>query len=203
MAVLFIIHAQIPQHRIQQSERPLLFKGLFGSVVVGRFTGIAGLGGVPRERQRMQVAGPLLSVCLAPFNHEKPFQHEQHERPKPSARLVGVSNPVLLQQPGEECLGKVLRVVDGVTTHWSVVLAATRSDTTRAQAALEHLCRIYWYPIYHFVRREGHSTHDAQDLTQEFFARLLEKHWIADADQSRGRFRSFMLLMLKRFLVGE
>jgi len=90
-----------------------------------------------------------------------------------------------------------------VTTHWSVVLAAARSDTTRAQAALEHLCRIYWYPIYNFVRRQGHSTHDAQDLTQEFFARLLEKHWIADADQSRGRFRSFLLLMLKRFLVVE
>ena len=90
-----------------------------------------------------------------------------------------------------------------VTTHWSVVLAAARSDTTRAQAALEHLCRIYWYPIYHFVRRQGHSIHDAQDLTQAFFARLLEKHWIADADQSRGRFRSFMLLMLKRFLVAE
>ena len=90
-----------------------------------------------------------------------------------------------------------------VTTHWSVVLAAARSDTPRAQASLEHLCRIYWYPIYHFVRRQGHSTHDAQALTQEFFARLLEKHWIADADQSHGRFRSFMLLMLKRFLVVE
>jgi RNA polymerase sigma-70 factor (ECF subfamily) len=90
-----------------------------------------------------------------------------------------------------------------VTTHWSVVLAAARSDSPRAQAALEHLCRTYWYPLYHFVRRRGHSTHDAQDLTQEFFARLLEKHWIADADQSRGRFRSFLLVMLKRFLVGE
>src|ERR1700721_3116446 len=90
-----------------------------------------------------------------------------------------------------------------VTTHWSVVLTAPGADTTQAQAALEHLCRIYWYPIYHFVRRQGHSTHDAQDLTQEFFARLLEKHWIADADQTRGRLRSFMLLMLKRFLVLE
>ena len=90
-----------------------------------------------------------------------------------------------------------------VTTHWSVVLAASRKDTTRAQAALEHLCRLYWYPIYHFLRRQGNATHDAQDLTQEFFARLLEKNWIAAADQSRGRFRSFMLLMLKRFLVAE
>jgi RNA polymerase sigma-70 factor (ECF subfamily) len=90
-----------------------------------------------------------------------------------------------------------------VTTHWSVVLKAARSDTTRAHEALEHLCRMYWYPIYHFVRRRGHSTHDAQDLTQEFFARLLEKHWIAHADQSRGRFRSFLLLVLKRFLASE
>ena len=90
-----------------------------------------------------------------------------------------------------------------VTTHWSVVLTAARNDTPRAQAALEHLCRMYWYPIYHFVRRRGHATHDAQDLTQEFFARLLEKNWIAHADQSRGRFRSFLLLVLKRFLAGE
>jgi len=90
-----------------------------------------------------------------------------------------------------------------VTTHWSVVLAAARNDTTRAHAALEHLCRLYWYPIYHFVRRQGHSVHDAQDLTQEFFTRLLEKNWIAHADQSRGRFRSFLLLVLKRFLSVE
>jgi RNA polymerase sigma-70 factor (ECF subfamily) len=89
-----------------------------------------------------------------------------------------------------------------VTTSWSVVLTATRSDTTRARAALEHLCRIYWYPIYFFVRRQGHSTHDAQDLTQEFFAQLLEKHWLAQADRSRGRFRSFMLLVLKRFMTA-
>lgn len=80
-----------------------------------------------------------------------------------------------------------------VTTHWSVVLTATGADTTRAQAALEHLCRMYWYPIYHFVRRQGYSVHDAQDFTQAFFARLLEKKWIAGADQSRGRFRSFLL----------
>ncbi len=67
------------------------------------------------------------------------------------------------------------------TTHWSVVLTAAGSGTPRAQAALEQLCQIYWYPIYHFVRRQGHAMHDAQDLTQEFFARLLEKNWIAHA----------------------
>lgn len=90
-----------------------------------------------------------------------------------------------------------------VTTHWSVVLTATGADTTQARVALEHLCRQYWYPIYHFVRRQGHSMHDAQDFTQEFFARLLEKKWIASADQSRGRFRSFLLMVLKRFLAVE
>lgn len=89
------------------------------------------------------------------------------------------------------------------TTHWSVILTAAHSDSTRAGAALEHLCRSYWYPIYHFVRRQGHSTHDAQDFTQEFFARLLEKNWIAQADQSRGRFRSFLLMIVKRFLAAE
>ena len=99
--------------------------------------------------------------------------------------------------------GDVPRAPVFVTTHWSVVLTAARNDTPRAQAALEHLCRIYWYPIYYFVRRQGHSTHDAQDLTQEFFARLLEKNWIGDADESRGLFRSFLLLMLKRFLAVE
>jgi RNA polymerase sigma-70 factor (ECF subfamily) len=90
-----------------------------------------------------------------------------------------------------------------VTTHWSVVLSAAHSDSTRSQAALEQLCRLYWYPIYHFVRRQGHSTHDAQDFTQEFFARLSHKNWIAQADQSRGRFRSFLLMVLKRFLAVE
>ncbi|HTR42334.1 MAG TPA: sigma-70 family RNA polymerase sigma factor [Pseudomonadales bacterium] len=89
-----------------------------------------------------------------------------------------------------------------VTTQWSVVLTATGSDT-QAQAALEQLCRMYWYPIYHFVRRQGHSIHDAQDLTQEFFSRLLDKKWMASADQSRGRFRSFLLMVLKRFLIVE
>src|SRR5215469_662221 len=104
------------------------------------------------------------------------------------------------QHPGDE---PATRVPVFVTTHWSVVLTATGADTTQAQAALEHLCRIYWYPIYHFVRRQGHSVHDAQDFTQEFFARLLEKNWIAAADQSRGRFRSFLLMVLKRFLTME
>ena len=92
---------------------------------------------------------------------------------------------------------------DFVTTHWSVVLTAGRSDTTRARDALARLCQTYWHPLYAYVRRLGNSPHDAQDLTQEFFARLLEKNYLAGADESRGRFRSFLLASLKHFLANE
>src|ERR1043165_9253258 len=88
-------------------------------------------------------------------------------------------------------------------THWSVVLAAGRNDTVRARDALEKLCRAYWFPIYAFVRRQGHGPHDAQDLTQEFFARLLEKNYLGDVDRAKGRFRSFLLASLKHFLANE
>jgi DNA-directed RNA polymerase specialized sigma24 family protein len=89
------------------------------------------------------------------------------------------------------------------TTHWSVVLTAGRRDTTRAQAALETLCRTYWYPLYAYIRRRGHSPEDAQDLTQEFFARLLGQNWVGRADRQRGRFRSFLLSVMNHFLAGE
>ncbi len=97
------------------------------------------------------------------------------------------------QCPGARCL----------TTHWSVVLVAGRSDSTRAQNALARLCQTYWYPLYAYVRRHGHSPHDAEDLTQEFFARLLERHGLASADPNRGRFRSFLLSALNNFLTHE
>jgi RNA polymerase sigma-70 factor (ECF subfamily) len=90
-----------------------------------------------------------------------------------------------------------------VTTHWSVVLAAGRADTTRARDALARLCQTYWHPLYVYVRRLGNSPHDAQDLTQEFFARLLAKNFLARADESRGRFRSFLLTSFKHFLANE
>ncbi len=89
------------------------------------------------------------------------------------------------------------------TTHWSVVAAAGRNDTARARDALARLCQTYWHPLYAYVRRVGNSPHDAQDLTQEFFARLLAKNYLADADESRGRFRSFLLASLKHFLANE
>ena len=90
-----------------------------------------------------------------------------------------------------------------VTTHWSLVVSAGRNDTPHARIALEKLCRAYWFPIYAFVRRQEHNPHDAQDLTQEFFARLLEKNQLAGADRNRGRFRSFLLAALKHFLANE
>ena len=90
-----------------------------------------------------------------------------------------------------------------VTTHWSVVLTAGRSDTTRARAALEQLCRNYWHPLYAYVRRAGHSREEAQDFTQEFFARLLAQNAVARANPARGRFRSFLLASLKHFLANE
>jgi RNA polymerase sigma-70 factor (ECF subfamily) len=92
---------------------------------------------------------------------------------------------------------------DFCTTHWSVVLAAGRNDTTHARAALEKLCQSYWYPLYVFVRRSGHSPHDAEDLVQSFFTLCIEKNYLGGADQSKGRFRSFLLIALKRFLANE
>lgn len=90
-----------------------------------------------------------------------------------------------------------------VTTHWSVVLAAGQTDATRAQGALARLCQTYWYPLYAYVRRRGYSPPDAQDLTQAFFAHILERQSLASADPNRGRFRSFILTALNHFLATE
>ena len=90
-----------------------------------------------------------------------------------------------------------------VTTHWSVVLAAKQEPSAEADAALERLCRTYWWPLYAFVRRRGYEVHDAQDLTQEFFARLLAKDFLRAVDRSKGKFRSFLLAALEHFLAKE
>ncbi|HEX5218664.1 MAG TPA: sigma-70 family RNA polymerase sigma factor [Verrucomicrobiae bacterium] len=90
-----------------------------------------------------------------------------------------------------------------VTTHWSIVLSARDQDSPKSSEALEALCRTYWFPLYAFVRRQGCGPHDAQDLTQEFFARLLEKGYLNSATQDKGRFRTFLLVALKRFLANE
>ena len=89
------------------------------------------------------------------------------------------------------------------TTHWSVVLAARRSASPGAAEALEKLCGTYWDPLYAYARREGYSPEDAQDLTQAFFARFLEKDYLAQVAREKGRFRSFLLASLRHFLSDE
>lgn len=89
------------------------------------------------------------------------------------------------------------------TTRWTVVLAAGGRGTPQADVALEELCRTYWYPLYVYVRRHGHSREDAQDLTQAFFARLLEKNYLEGVTSDRGKFRAFLLVAVKRFLANE
>jgi len=84
-----------------------------------------------------------------------------------------------------------------------VVLAAGRGASPQARCALEELCQIYWYPLYAYVRRRGYDSHEAEDLTQEFFTRLLAKKYLADVDREKGRFRSFLLASLKHFLANE
>ena len=91
---------------------------------------------------------------------------------------------------------------DFTTTHWTVVRQAG-GNSPQAVAALETLARAYWYPLYAYVRRNGQSPHDAQDLTQAFFARLLEHGYLQLADRNQGRFRSFLLTSLKNFLKNE
>jgi RNA polymerase sigma factor (sigma-70 family) len=90
-----------------------------------------------------------------------------------------------------------------VTTRWTEVLAAREKTSPQSEQALESLCRTYWYPLYAYVRRLGYQTADAQDLTQEFFARLLAKEWLVGADREKGRFRTFLVVALKRFLANE
>ena len=89
------------------------------------------------------------------------------------------------------------------TTRWTLVVAASRDSSLSGQAALAELCARYWKPLYAYARRDGHTVDQAQDLTQAFFARFLEKHDVRAADQTRGRFRSFLLTSFKHFVSNE
>jgi RNA polymerase sigma-70 factor (ECF subfamily) len=89
------------------------------------------------------------------------------------------------------------------TTHWSVVVEAGQEDSPRASEAISHLCETYWYPLYAYVRRQGHPPHDAQDLTQEFFARLLARNYLGTVGREKGKFRSFLLAALNHFMADE
>jgi len=89
-------------------------------------------------------------------------------------------------------------------TRWSVVLRARdENDGGRAAAALDELCRAYWFPIYVYVRRRGYPAEDAEDLTQSYFAALIERGYLAEAERERGKLRSFLLTTVKHFLADE
>src|SRR5690348_14867403 len=90
-----------------------------------------------------------------------------------------------------------------VTTQWTLVIAAARSSEPGGHKALAKLCESYWYPVYAFVRRRGHSPEEALDLTQGFFARLMEKNSLATADAAKGRFRSWLLGAVKHYISNE
>src|SRR4030095_5907468 len=87
------------------------------------------------------------------------------------------------------------------TTHWRVVLDAGQDDSPNASEAMAQLCRTYWYPLSTYLRRKGYETPDAQDLTQEFFARLLARNYLSVADHNKGKFHSFLLGSLEHFLA--
>jgi RNA polymerase sigma-70 factor (ECF subfamily) len=89
-----------------------------------------------------------------------------------------------------------------VTTPWTEVLLAREQETPGAQEALANLCRLYWYPLYAHVRQKVLDPHDAEDLTQEFFRLLIEKNYLGAVDRQRGKFRSFLLVAVKRFLIN-
>src|SRR5262245_4781799 len=89
------------------------------------------------------------------------------------------------------------------TTHWSAIVHAGDSQSPEAAVALERLCQAYWYPLYAFVRRKGYNHEDASDLTQGYFARVLEKGYLKDADANRGKFRTFLLTSFSHYLANE
>ena len=89
------------------------------------------------------------------------------------------------------------------TTRWSLVLAAGKRTDTRSAEALSGLCEMYWHPVYAFIRRQGYGADEGADLTQEFFARVLEKNYFHDVDPARGRFRAFLCASIRHFLSNE
>jgi RNA polymerase sigma factor (sigma-70 family) len=90
-----------------------------------------------------------------------------------------------------------------VTTRWNLLVAIKKQGSPEAASALETLCTSYWFPVYAFIRRSGRSADEARDLTQAFFARVLEKNYFQDAEQTRGRFRTFLLASVRHFLANE
>ena len=107
-----------------------------------------------------------------------------------------------MAEPSTDTAGWLGSSARFATTQWTAVLFASRDGPERT-AALEKFCKTYWYPLYAFIRRRGNSPDDARDLTQEFFARLIEKDWLAGVERRDTRFSTLLLTILKRFLVNE
>src|SRR5215471_5883914 len=105
--------------------------------------------------------------------------------------------------PGQQSTPALDKAESFTATHWSVVLTAGQTSSPQAADALEKLCRTYWYPLYACVRRQGHAPHDAQDLTQEFFGRLLARNYLGTVGPEKGKFRSFLLAALNHFMADE
>lgn len=89
------------------------------------------------------------------------------------------------------------------TTQWSLIREAQDSQNPHSKEALQSLCSAYWHPVYFFIRRRGYTAEEAEDLTQGFFAELLEKNFLGQADRERGRFRTFLLAAVKHYLANE
>ena len=108
-----------------------------------------------------------------------------------------------MNQPGYKQFCPLAMAAELLCTRWTMVLAAGRRSSPDADRALQTLCETYWYPLYAYARRRGHSPPDAEDLTQEFFARLLQKDYLKSVAQEKGKFRTFLLVALQRFLANE
>lgn len=117
--------------------------------------------------------------------------------------LVGISPPARLATFNKRACMHDARQVIFATTRWTIILRAAHEADPEALAALTEVCRGYWYPLYAYVRRQGFDPHTAQDLTQEFFSKLIEKNYLAGADRQRGRFRWFLITAFKCFLANE
>ena len=117
------------------------------------------------------------------------------------SRGFGHHLPVLSMDPAQD--RNEPRYGAFATTHWSVVERAGNGDSPEATLALERLCQTYWYPLYVFVRRKGHTHEDACDLTQTFFARFLEKDYLRSVRSELGKFRTFLLTSMTHFLANE
>lgn len=151
--------------------------------------------------------GPLRAFCTPEIGAPEPFANTQSSRNSLEKRLFGWRKPcdrrhgMFQHHPKSHAPWAAPGAF--LTTHWSVVLAARDGQGTQAQAALEELCGGYWRPIYAYLRRVGYAPHDAQDLAQGFFAHFLEHGFLQRLHHCEGRFRSFLLTFLKRFLSDE